>query len=247
MENNNVEIAGLQEVNYDNYRLSKTKYNSLTNFVGDHFQYSYFGNTINFAGGQYGIATISTLPYRSESVKHLYSNDSDKNNDKFIAACENYRFEDKSTIKDMEDLRSEYGMSLVEPRIVTRILINKDGQEIAFYNTHISYASTKLRVMQFKQLVEILEQDDAEYKVIVGDFNADRNTTDWKIFADKFNLANGQEGVWRDTYIVDDDPTMRVNSIDNIITSKNITISNVQTVYSTESDHIPLIADLTLN
>lgn len=90
-----------------------------------------------------------------------------------------------------------------------------------------------------------MRKDNTPYKVLVGDFNADQNTTEWKTFKKKFNITNGKDGIWRDTFI-GEDPTMNVNSIDNIVTSKNISISNIHTIKSTASDHVPLVADLTL-
>ena len=40
---------------------------------------------------------------------------------------------------------------------------------------------------------------------------------------------------------------MNVNSVDNVIVSKNITINKVQMLDSKLSDHNPMVVELTLN
>ena len=247
LQNANVEVAGLQEINYKNHRFSgQTKYNTLTNFKNDYYPSVIYANAINFAGGGYGIATISHLNVIGSKKHSVYSA---KFNDKHLAALRkaynNFNPDKPKTVKALDELSAKYGTKLVEPRVYQRTIVEKDGKQIAFYNTHLSYESTKLRHKQFKQLINVMKKDKTEYKVLVGDFNEDQGTTGWKVFQKDFNLANGQDGIWRDSFI-GDDPTMKVNSIDNIITSKNIEISNVHTIMSTASDHIPLVATLTL-
>jgi hypothetical protein len=247
LEDDKIEIAGTQEINYKNHRFSsKSKYNTLTNFKDDYFTDIFYSNAIDFAGGGYGIATISSLPLQDSTKTKLYSSEAGKHLDKLRKDYKNYNPDQKSTVKKLDDLMAKYGTKIVEPRVYQRSVIEKDGKKIAFYNTHLSYESTKIRQKQFKQLAKAMKNDKVKYQVLVGDFNADQNTTEWKTFAKNFNLSNGQNGIWHDTFIGEDD-TMNVNSIDNIITSKNIKISNVHTLKTTASDHVPLVADLTLN
>jgi hypothetical protein len=246
LEKDKVEIAGMQEINYKNHRFSgKTKYNTLTNFKDDYFKNVFYSNAIDFAGGGYGIATISSLSLDDTAKTKLYSSEAGKHLDKLKKAYDKYNPDKKSTVKALDDLTAKYGKKLVEPRVYQRSVIEKDGKKIAFYNTHLSYESTKIRKKQFKELAKAMKKDKVKYQVLVGDFNADQNTTEWKTFSKDFNISNGKDGLWRDTFIGEDD-TMKVNSIDNIITSKNIKISNIHTIKSTASDHIPLVADLTL-
>lgn len=246
LEKAHVDIAGTQEINYKNHRFSgKTKYNTLTNFKDDYFKYIFYSNAIDFAGGGYGVATISSLPLDKSSTTKLYSSQAGEHLKQLRAAYDNYNPDKESTVKKLDNLTAKYGKKLVEPRVYQRSVIEKDGKKIAFYNTHLSYESTKIRKKQFKELAKAMKDDKVKYQVLVGDFNADQNTTEWKTFTKDFNISNGQDGIWRDTFIGEDD-TMKVNSIDNIITSKNIKISNVHSVKSMASDHIPLVADLTL-
>ncbi|BES85015.1 hypothetical protein PEC302107_33600 [Pectobacterium araliae] len=65
------------------------------------------------------------------------------------------------------------------------------------------------------------------------------------MFRANYWQANGGEAGWIDTFH-EKDPMMKVFSIDNIIVSKNIEISDVKSIRSTLSDHYPLIAKLTL-
>jgi hypothetical protein len=246
LENDQVEIAGTQEINYKNHRFSgKSKYNTLTNFKDDYFKNIFYSNAIDFAGGGYGIATVSALPLKDSKTVKLYSSEAGKHLQKLKKAYREYNPDKKSTVKNLDKLTAKYGKKLVEPRVYQRSVIEKDGKKIAFYNTHLSYESTKIRQKQFKALAKAMRKDKTPYKVLVGDFNADQNTTEWKTFKKNFNITNGKDGIWRDTFI-GEDPTMNVNSIDNIITSKNISISNIHTIKSTASDHVPLVADLTL-
>lgn len=249
LENDKVEIAGTQEINHDNHRFSgKTKYNTLANFKDNTYKYIFYGNAINFAGGGYGIATVSSLPFTSKTNHKLYSSEAgSKYIKKLRRTYNNYNADKPSSVKALDKLSAKYGTKLVEPRVYQRVVVKKEGKEVAFYNTHLSYESAKIRTKQMKQLVKVMKKDAVKYTVLVGDFNADQNTKEWTIFTKAgFHIANGQDGVWHDTFIGDDD-TMNVNSIDNIVTSRNITISNIHAIKSDASDHEPFVADLTLN
>ena len=59
----------------------------------------------------------------------------------------------------------------------------------------------------------------------------------------RFNIANGKDGEWLDTFNGTDD-SMKVLTVDNIITTKNIRITDVGTVHSDMADHDMLWADL---
>ena len=133
----------------------------------------------------------------------------------------------------------------IEPRLYQRVVIEKDGKEIAFYNTHLSYEDQKLRKQQMETLMKAMDSDTCKYVIAVGDFNADQSTKEFDAFKEKYHIANGLDGKWLDTYNGVDD-TMKVNSVDNIIVSKNITIKEVKMIPSKLSDHNPLVATLEL-
>ncbi|MCH4057975.1 MAG: hypothetical protein LKE89_08740 [Lactobacillaceae bacterium] len=134
---------------------------------------------------------------------------------------------------------------MIEPRAYQRVVIEFNQQSLAFYNTHLSFEFPELRISQMQQLKHAVLNDPTPYKIITGDFNADLNTTDWQVFRPEFQLANGYQGTWHDTFI-GLDPAMKVNSIDNIIVTPNIKLTHIYTVKSMASDHLPLIADLQL-
>lgn len=134
----------------------------------------------------------------------------------------------------------------VEPRYYQRVVFEKNGKKIAFYNTHLSYEDMELRAQQMQTLKEALDNDSCEYKIIVGDFNADQSTKEFDLFKDEYSISNGKDGKWLDTFNGTDD-TMKVNSVDNVIVSKNITINKVQMLDSKLSDHNPMVVELTLN
>ena len=131
-------------------------------------------------------------------------------------------------------------------KAIERVEVEIDGKRVAIYNTHPSWESQELRRRQFRTLIEYVQADPTPYKIITGDFNADQSLYEFTMFLDDFYIANGKDGQWFDTYNANDDPNMKVNTIDNIIVSKNINIKFVDMVENTLSDHNMLYADLEL-
>lgn len=132
-----------------------------------------------------------------------------------------------------------------ETRCWQRMVLEVDGQKVSIYNTHLSVESAQIRQDQMHELVNLIKADSNPYKICVGDFNTVYSTEEWYPFLDEFNLANGQDEVWLDTYNgTEGNVTSRV--LDNIITTRNIRISNVQMVETSLSDHNLLYADLVL-
>lgn len=130
-------------------------------------------------------------------------------------------------------------------KTLERVVFEKDGKTIAFYVTHTSWENNDLRRRQFTEIIERIASDPAPYKILVADFNADQSLYEYDIFKDNFNVANGKDGVWFDTFTGEDD-TMKVMTVDNIITTKNIEITNVESYHSDMADHDLLYADLIL-
>ena len=56
-----------------------------------------------------------------------------------------------------------------EPRVVAHAVIDVDGIEIDFYNTHLSYENKEIRATQLAEIREFM--DDSRTAVLVGDFN----------------------------------------------------------------------------
>ena len=156
-----------------------------------------------------------------------------------IATVAKYDFtENSETLLDTEAAGPDS-----EDRVFQRSVFEKEGREIAFYNTHFSYENPEVRVVQFAQLKEALAEDDTEYKIVVGDFNADQYQSEFYTMLESMDMANGYEGVWYDTFNGVDE-TMKVNTIDNIFVTRNLSIESVEMDESGLSDHNLFMAEL---
>lgn len=131
-------------------------------------------------------------------------------------------------------------------KVLERIVFEKEGQKIALYNTHLSWENLDLRRRQMKEVIDRVNSDPIKYKIITADYNADQHDYEYSMFLDNFTIANGHNGQWFDTYGANDDPSMKVFTIDNIIATKNMKITHVDMVKSKLSDHYLLLADLEL-
>ena len=254
---NGVDIFGLQEINYNNIRFINEGVeltNPLPDYTQDPYVDSYFGEAVKFAGGGYGTATVANTKFLdTESTKFYMGNPSAEASKIYEDTFNAYDPRDEKTVEAFQALKEGInGEYLFEPRLFTRVLIEKDGKEIAFYNAHTTWEdvnangdSIDIRAGQLKQLHEAMKSDTAEYVVAVGDFNINATSEMW-IFQDDFTLGNGNNGVWMDTFVVEYD-SMNVYSIDNIIVSNNIEIRDIRVVEEPVlSDHLPLIAELEL-
>lgn len=242
MADNNVEILGIQEVDNNTIR---NNYNMAETFASDPYTDYFYTNAIGFQGGEYGIATISKFEIKESDSTELFSAEFKGKElaDELKEAYMNNNPEDQATV-DALDAVSEKGP--IEPRCFQRVLIEKEGKQIAFYNTHLSWEDQSLRAQQMEALVKALDEDSCEYKIIVGDFNADQSTEEFDIFTENYSISNGKDGNWLDTYTLEDE-SMKVYSVDNVIVSKNITINSVQMIDNTLSDHNPMVVELSLN
>ncbi|MBA1435225.1 endonuclease/exonuclease/phosphatase family protein [Bombilactobacillus bombi] len=241
-----VDICALQEINYNNYRFSRDLFNSLNGFEhGDNkFSYCYFGKAIEFAEGSMGIAAVSNYKINNTRTIKLYSEDAMPEAIQKMHYYYNlYNYNKEETIKEFNDFNEKY--KYIEPRIATNILCEIGGKTVSFYSTHLSFETKELRHAQLVQLRDILLNDKSDYKILAGDLNVDQSTKELEFLTDKFTIVNGNNGYWIDTF-VGIDPNMNVNSVDNIILSKNIKINNTYKIDSDLSDHLPLIAEIEL-
>lgn len=248
MADNDAQIVGLQEVDNETKR---NPYNVAEKFTQDSpYQYVHFTNCIGFQGGEYGIATVSVFPIEEETETKLYSDEfaGEDVAEELAYAYEINDPDDPETGKVMDEVSEK---NPVEPRYIQRSLIDVNGKKVAFYNTHLSYEDMDLRQKQLDTLKETMDKDDAEYIIAVGDFNADQTTKEFTRFKESYQLSNGKDGIWMDTYNGTDDQLgindqMKVDSIDNVICSKNIEIKDVRMLHNELSDHNPLIVTLEL-
>lgn len=124
-----------------------------------------------------------------------------------------------------------------------RIRIQVNGKAVSIYNTHLTWEDQALRASQMRVLYNEMEADSSPYKIITGDFNAQESNDEFDLFLRNYHIANGWKENWLDTYIPSD-ATMMTNAIDNIITTRNMKITNVEAkeVSAVGSDHRALIA-----
>ena len=129
------------------------------------------------------------------------------------------------------DLTDETGADLesggYEGRGWQRAQINIGDKTVAVYNTHLTWEDQNVRKEQMEDVLEVMNADETEYKVLTGDFNAQESNDEFDVYLKDYNIANGKDGKWLDTYIPFD-ATMKTNAIDNIITTRNIEIKEVE-------------------
>ena len=132
-----------------------------------------------------------------------------------------------------------------DPRTFTRSYLHFEGKDICILNTHCTYSGdfADARQGQFQELASEMAQH--EYCILCGDFNA-MSASEFNEFS-AFNMANcGDYGVI-DTWFIGGTSEWENHAIDNIITTKNILIQNVEIgKYDMDffSDHVPLVATL---
>lgn len=115
------------------------------------------------------------------------------------------------------------------------------GGEVWFYVTHTSHLSSNVRARQVEDIVEITSRHNNN--VLVGDLNATPNATEmqslFQIYTDVWSVNHDGLGY---TYPADS-PTKR---IDYVLTSPRLNVSSSQVNHSLASDHLPLVADITI-
>lgn len=97
-----------------------------------------------------------------------------------------------------------------------RVRIQVNGKDVSVYNTHLTWEDQALRASQMRVLYNEIEADTSPYKIITGDFNAQESNDEFDLFLRNYQIANGWEEKWLDTYIPSD-AMMMTNAIDNII------------------------------
>lgn len=220
---------------------------------GGAFKESFFSKQMPFQGGDYGLAMFSNYEILEKETIPIYSDE--------YMGDEAVREEQKKLFDEMDSadpqtsaaydefcqkLEAE-GKRGIEPNIIQKIVIEFEGKRVSVYGVHLSYELVEVRDKQREQLAEILNADENEYQIVVGDFNSDQGTCEMNYFVENYNVANGKDGIWHDTFPIGDDPVMKTYSIDNIVTTKNIEIKNVVYEKTDLTDHTMIYADLILN
>jgi endonuclease/exonuclease/phosphatase family metal-dependent hydrolase/uncharacterized protein YraI len=127
-----------------------------------------------------------------------------------------------------------------EKRILQKAVVNIDGKAVSIYNTHFTYNSKAVRKKQFAAVLEIMDNDKNEYKILTGDFNAGYD--EFSVFKN-YTVVNSEDTVYYDY------AKNRIDyaALDNIIVSKNIKVVNSRIIITSFSDHYAVFAYLILN
>lgn len=155
------------------------------------------------------------------------------------------------TLQDYESIRFEAYYSNAPS--YERCYITVEGKNVCIINTHLSTAAGGQKEPQSQEIFDAVADED--YFIVLGDFNTE--VSDYDAIVKKFVQAgyhsanlNGTEHYLNTYYNASGvgKPT------DQIITSANITIDNVEVntiklndLLTDKIDHIPLIADLSIN
>lgn len=241
LERNKVEVAALQVV--DRYT-KRNPYDMVDVLAKGKFKYTHFTKIMDYSYGEYGILSLSSFPilHTSEFVLPLGEGNKEFNTS-LLAVLKQMNDEDEQLTKQRDDL---IALGALEPRMMQRIVFEKEGKEVTFYNVHLSFEDNTIRKQQLEYIKCIFDKDTSKYKILAGTFNNDQSSEELSLFEKEYQLANGLNGNWLDTYPLDDDEKMRVFSIDNIICTNNMEIEEVTMVPSNLSNHNPLIVKLLL-
>lgn len=127
-----------------------------------------------------------------------------------------------------------------EQRGLSETVINVRGHHLNFFNTHLALTAAE-RTIQIQEIIDIASKIDGP-KVIMGDLNARPNSAEMQpLFAhykDSFADQN-------DAYTIPaENPASR---IDYIFTSNEIETKNAEVISTLASDHLPIVAEITLD
>jgi endonuclease/exonuclease/phosphatase family metal-dependent hydrolase len=123
------------------------------------------------------------------------------------------------------------------------VKINAKGAQFTFYVTHLDYRSDPIvREMQVRDMINIFAETDG-YKVLVGDMNATPDSEElnplFSAFQDAWSTIHHLSGYTFPAI----NPAKR---IDYIFTSEGIEVNDAEIVHTLASDHLPVIADVSL-
>lgn len=219
---------------------------------GGKFKHAFLSKQMPFQGGEYGLAMFSNYEILEKETIPIYS---DEWIGEEVLREEQKRLFDTMNPENPQTLTAynEFcerlkvnGKCGIEPNVIQKIIIEVNGKKVSVYGVHLSYEMVIIREKQREQLAQLLKDDKNKYQVVIGDFNSDQGTAEMNYFVENYNLANGKDGIWHDTFPVGESTEMLSYAIDNIVTTKNIKISNVHYEKTDLSDHTMLYADITL-
>lgn len=135
-----------------------------------------------------------------------------------------------------------------EQRVLGRMEFNIKGKKLMVYTAHVSWMvrghALYCRDRQFAFILDTIQKDRADYKIILGDFNVE-SYDDYQPFVDAgFKLANTKATSFETFRWNEHDQSYK--NIDNIMVTSNIDIIDPAMVDIALSDHNLFYADLVL-
>lgn len=122
-----------------------------------------------------------------------------------------------------------------EQRSIGHAVLDVNGTQVHFFNTHLSYEKKELRTAQFAQIAEMLPKD--EPWVLTGDFNTD-DFTEFAVLGDS-TLLNRADNRMASFY-------SSGSAIDNIVLSTGWTVIDDGMLEVKHSDHYMIWCDVQL-
>lgn len=97
----------------------------------------------------------------------------------FLEVNKKVNYKDQESVDAFKSAWGTNGLvaqDAVETCSYSRAVINKEGEAIDFYVTHLSVESVDVRKKQFQQLKKVLDSDTTTYKILVGDIRTMKST-----------------------------------------------------------------------
>lgn len=126
-------------------------------------------------------------------------------------------------------------------RVMTKIVIEKNGQLISIYNTHLDVKYESVKEKQLKKILSILKKDQNPM-ILMGDFNLKTNK---KIFLDFIEELKKIEMKHVDIHEKTFKASQYHRAIDHIFVSKKFKVIHKELITNIPiSDHYPVLVQL---
>lgn len=129
-----------------------------------------------------------------------------------------------------------------EQRGLAQADVKVRGVDFRFYNTHLTHNSQPGRVAQAEAINGIIG-DDTVPAILVGDLNARPDSPEYSLFTRHVNDVWPAVGEGAGFTLDSENPTSR---IDYVLTSEGINPMSAEVVQTIASDHLPVVAQVTL-
>ena len=136
----------------------------------------------------------------------------------------------------------QYAEKPTEQRGLLETVINVEGNHISFYNTHLDHRRSEQRQLQVKEIIGITS-GSGRPSLLVGDLNAIPASTEMQELMSRFTDVFAALGQDQDYTMPVENPDRR---IDYILGQGDIRPRFAEVIKTAASDHLPIIADLSV-